>query len=1100
MAQQELTEQQLALIADRARVWEVRRFCQVLPSVVEYERGNETVHGTYSGREPNGALAALLRCVIYHLGADLAMVSLLDDHNQYFVSGASRHNLQDVKVTLDSTRWYGCESVKHHGGLCERTITQQDCSGNKAFYEELDMVCAERTQNLPFVNGEIAGFRHYAGVPLSPYGGPNVGTVFLFSEKPSEASRSDGIRSFLAETADHITRHLEQAVEAMEGKRAESFLKSESGRQQLVSNLYPDSSLYVYSLAATLLCDIFEFDGVKMQKAGLSRDNINTNPSWNGSSTIAQNVRPSAQVPGEPTEALLERLLDMFPHGAVFHIAADSSDVIAATVMQRAAVVIDDTVSAELLKTFPNVEQMILMPLWETYHKRNVGAVFGFVYRLSNVYLSTTDLSSVSALCTTTMTQVRRLEVQATDQIKSDFLGSISHEMRTPLHGILSSLELLADTPHNEYQHDLLNMAQYSGTSLLDTIDRVLYFSGVSSAAQLSGEPFAPEFSGRQSPLPTNRTPASSPEAQTSGLIYVCETNLHQAAQRFHLKRTVRPELFRPRRSFDSHHSPSATGSRSGAMHPVILFDTNAAWSCRLTAVTSFKTVFTNLLDNALKFGDPAGCVCIHLDIDQSSVKISFTDTGKGVAPDFIHHVILDPFSQEDPLDEGIGLGLANAKHAVGKLGGRMLIDSNERSGSTFTVTFPSNRISYEPTQDTSEFRSIDSQSSVAELPVLEMSLFMPRRWETEDTMRGDRCASLVLETLMRGVSRSFQTTATLWRPPSALPHLLFILLEDLDHVIQTCGDAVIRTKLVVLCPDAEKTPNLEKMSLRNATTILGPITFSSLCKALKRLFPSTISCSCRQDAVKETQNTLEHEKKHAMAYDITKPSAGTGSDDMLPRMLSDLALRRAGSDIGAHVSPAQMISFKTKWPDLSDEASYERFKTSRPYDAMSSSHAQPVASSEGDKQSNQVNRALREPKLLLVDDNLVNLKALAMFARKCSGIPSISASSGQEAIDAFNHARNSDDSTTPQGYDLIFLDLSMPEMSGFEVAKKIRQTEASLERKSRTYICALTGLTSTNDRNRAFSAGVDQYIVKPVKLKDLQAVISCWQDIVAEQ
>jgi hypothetical protein len=83
MVQQELTEKQLASIADRERVWQVRRFCQVLPSVVEYERGKATAHGTYSVAEPNGALAALLRCVIYRLGADLA-----------------RHNIQDVKITL----------------------------------------------------------------------------------------------------------------------------------------------------------------------------------------------------------------------------------------------------------------------------------------------------------------------------------------------------------------------------------------------------------------------------------------------------------------------------------------------------------------------------------------------------------------------------------------------------------------------------------------------------------------------------------------------------------------------------------------------------------------------------------------------------------------------------------------------------------------------------------------------------------------------------------------------------------------------------------------------------------------------------------------
>jgi len=112
MTLSELTEQQKAFIADRARVWEVRRFCQVLPSVVRYVRGSATEltskplepHGRHSGNQPDGALAALLRCVVHQTGADLAMVSLLDDHTQYFVSGASRANVNEAKVTLGAYR------------------------------------------------------------------------------------------------------------------------------------------------------------------------------------------------------------------------------------------------------------------------------------------------------------------------------------------------------------------------------------------------------------------------------------------------------------------------------------------------------------------------------------------------------------------------------------------------------------------------------------------------------------------------------------------------------------------------------------------------------------------------------------------------------------------------------------------------------------------------------------------------------------------------------------------------------------------------------------------------------------------------------------
>jgi hypothetical protein len=72
----------------------------VLPSMVRYGRGQDDARERCSGNEPDGALAALLRCVIYQLNADLAMVSLLDDHTQYFLSGASRPPAADAKVTI----------------------------------------------------------------------------------------------------------------------------------------------------------------------------------------------------------------------------------------------------------------------------------------------------------------------------------------------------------------------------------------------------------------------------------------------------------------------------------------------------------------------------------------------------------------------------------------------------------------------------------------------------------------------------------------------------------------------------------------------------------------------------------------------------------------------------------------------------------------------------------------------------------------------------------------------------------------------------------------------------------------------------------------
>lgn len=106
---------------------------------------------------------------------------------------------------------------------------------------------------------------------------------------------------------------------------------------------------------------------------------------------------------------------------------------------------------------------------------------------------------------------------------------------------------------------------------------------------------------------------------------------------------------------------------------------------------------------------------------------------------------------------------------------------------------------------------------------------------------------------------------------------------------------------------------------------------------------------------------------------------------------------------------------------------------------------------------------AAPDPRLLLVDDNSINLKVLSVFARKASSTPSASVSSGREALLTLTEARSK------QPFDLIFLDVSMPEMSGFEVAAKIRGFEATIADGRRTYICALTALVSADDRHSAF-------------------------------
>lgn len=68
------------------------------------------------------------------------------------------------------------------------------------------------------------------------------------------------------------------------------------------------------------------------------------------------------------------------------------------------------------------------------------------------------------------MAEVSRLVTVTADQQKSDFIGSISHELRSPLHGILASAEFLAETSCDSFQGSLIDTIESCGHTLLGIV------------------------------------------------------------------------------------------------------------------------------------------------------------------------------------------------------------------------------------------------------------------------------------------------------------------------------------------------------------------------------------------------------------------------------------------------------------------------------------------------------------------------------------------------------------------------------------------------------------------------------------------------------
>jgi PAS domain S-box-containing protein len=116
--------------------------------------------------------------------------------------------------------------------------------------------------------------------------------------------------------------------------------------------------------------------------------------------------------------------------------------------------------------------------------------------------------------------------------------------------------------------------------------------------------------------------------------------------------------------------------------------------------------------------------------------------------------------------------------------------------------------------------------------------------------------------------------------------------------------------------------------------------------------------------------------------------------------------------------------------------------------------------------------------RILLAEDNSVNQKvALHMLARV--GYRADVAANGIEVIEALRR----------QSYDIIFMDVQMPEMDGLEATKHLRAAPAAAGR--RPWIVALTANAMQGDRERCLAVGMDDYITKPIKTPDLAAAIA---------
>ncbi|KAI6915503.1 hypothetical protein KC355_g17933, partial [Hortaea werneckii] len=665
--------------------------------------------------------------------------------------------------------------------------------------------------------------------------------------------------------------------------------------------------LDTYQQAAELVVSTFELDWCAFSQLD--------SPNSQGNSLLSEFPQSSetefdASLCSTFSTSMLQSLVVQFPNGAILHWSGISGEGIFVEAAGPGSRALRPDISASIHQAFPEAQQVMFMPLWDSLHSRTAAAALCYSKTFDRVYASHTDLSQLSAFCTTTITQVRRLEGHLLDQTKADFLGSISHEMRSPLHSTLASLELLGDTAHSDHQRDLLESAQSGGKQMLDTINKILQFTNIDPLQSADpSKPAPPQLSNRHH----DSTATSDPDELQ--LLEFCEKIIDEV-----LETTGAIGLASPLRDED--------GTAVQTHPPVITLD---AWpadcTIHLRNRNAFRVIFSNLLTNAIKYSDFDCCLRVGIVVGDENMTLKFTDCGKGIPEDYRWNSLYIPFSQANPIDPGTGLGLALVKRTLDALSGTIRIESDVAVGTVVDVVIPLASLADEPYADRAPAtRRVDLDLVPSPL---QAQLFIPPAWSSGIYgPKGDRLVDNLFSSLERGLKGWVPTELKAWdaQSSSPLPHVIFVRHGDVREFGKACGISYSGVPKVVIgrrkrsgVPPVHLSEPLGDGAAR-LVEIEGPLLPSVLREAIELTF----------------------------------------ADSEVPDILSDRTAALSLKD-----DNNQQIAE----PELEPQ-----------YAGLSVDSDKLLV--ESDTSSASVMST--EPRILLVDDNPINLKLLRMFVRKC--------------------------------------------------------------------------------------------------------------------
>lgn len=292
---------------------------------------------------------------------------------------------------------------------------------------------------------------------------------------------------------------------------------------------------------------------------------------------------------------------------------------------------------------------------------------------------------------------MRCLEHLLTASLVTLSISSMSHELRSPLHGVLAGAEFLLEGDPTAWQEQMISTISMAGRTLLDTVENILDYSKITNFSKSQRRDRAKADASRhEASIAGNQSEMGVTMCMDLARLTEEVVETVTSACRFKSRAQSRAQFQSPSASKDDGHDQHSLleTNHTDAVSITLDIGWRKSWIIDI-APGSWTRILTNLVSNALKY-TPKGNVSVKLcsgnttkssqGQERCDVTLIVQDTGIGMSPTFLSQGLYTPFKQVDSHSSGTGLGLSIVKQIVHDIGAHMNVASELGKGTRVSI------------------------------------------------------------------------------------------------------------------------------------------------------------------------------------------------------------------------------------------------------------------------------------------------------------------------------------------------------------------------------------------------------------------------------